>query len=120
MSARVYAIDGLQALFGRDSVDDALWRDIERFELAALPIINRIWNLAELNHQDRWMVLHAYDEVSRALHEQRLAEALQAFETALAGDKPASCAAAFLLHPQLWQSFYHRETHHYVYHYFAS
>ena len=87
MSARIHAIGGIQAILGQDSLDDTLWRDIECFELAALPIINRIWNLAELNYQDQWTYLHAYDEASRQLREQRLAEAVQALEAAPDGDE---------------------------------
>jgi len=110
MDDRSLALHQLQALLGADINDDALWRDIRRFEMAALPVINTVWGLADLNYQDMWSIQHAHNEAARTLRQQRLAEALCALEATPADDTLERCAAAFLLHPQLWQPFYSHES----------
>ena len=56
----------------------AIWRDIRRFEAAALPAINAAWNLAELGDQDMWAVLYRWDDAGRGLHNACSTELLDA------------------------------------------
>jgi hypothetical protein len=103
------ALFELRALLGDAAVDEAIWRDIRRFEAAALPAINAAWNLAEIGYQDMWTVLHHWDEAGRARHRQRRAEALGMMRAQLDDTTMARCAATFFLHPQLWQPAYNRQ-----------
>jgi Domain of unknown function (DUF4132)/Family of unknown function (DUF5724) len=103
------ALFELKAMLGAAAADAALWRDIRRFEAAALPAINAAWNLAELDYREMWTVIHPGDEAGRALYRQRCDEVRRAIRASLGDEIMSRCAAAFLLHPQLWQPAYGRE-----------
>jgi hypothetical protein len=101
-----HALTELQGLLGPDATDDSLWRDLRRFEQAALPMITACWQLDAVQDEAYWHMLHVHDAPSQAQHAAHLAATVHQLVTTLGSELASRCAAALFLHPQLWQPAY--------------
>ena len=106
MADLAHALTELQGLLGPDATDDTLWHDLRRFEQTALPIITTRWQLDAVEDGSYWQLLHLHDAASQAQHTERLTETVRQLLAKLGADAASRCAAAFFLHPQLWQPAY--------------
>jgi hypothetical protein len=106
MAEHMHALTELQGLLGPDATDDVLWYNLRRFEQTALPIITTRWQLDAVEEGSYWQLLHLHDADSQAQHTERLTETVDQLLATLGADAASHCAAAFFLHPQLWQPAY--------------
>src|SRR6185295_4161551 len=97
-----------------------LWYDLRLFESTALPIVDTTWDLQNLEQAPAWQIIHPHGEAARAQSAARCAAAALAIQSALGSTTTSRCAAAFLLHPQLWQPAYTHGRHYYDHGYVQS
>src|SRR4029079_13620122 len=103
MSTQPLALSQIRSLLGPAATDDQIWADLRLFESTALPIVTTLWDLDRLEQQDIWQILYHHNHSAHGLHAERLEVAARGVQAVLGSAAASRCAAAFFLHPQLWQ-----------------
>lgn len=102
----------IAGVIGLGATETTTWHALRRFEQVALPIIETIWTPDQITEAQFWSMFHAvrYRGRRMALDTQRKHAIAQLRATL--GDDAGPCAAALVLHPQLWAHSYESDYHH--------
>ena len=100
MADRSIAQNEVETLFGCDALNDAVWRDVRLFETTTAKLATTIWKLDTRDEQHLYEIVPVYMGPRSHAPDERCNVVIRQLRAELGPARTASCAAAYLLHPQ--------------------